>query len=114
MKLTTTASDTATVTIVVEGRLDALAAPQLRARLDQAFEEGNYDLIVDLSRTSFVDSAGLAALVRGMKASRQQGADLRLVRPASDEAYRVFELTNFDAVFEFVAPVAGDRRSSED
>ncbi len=111
MKISTTESTESALTIVVEGRLDAVAAPQLRARLDQAFEEGHHDLIVDLSRTSFVDSAGLAALVRAMKASRQEGADLKLIRPASDEAFRVFELTNVNAVFDFVPAVAGDRRT---
>jgi len=88
--------------ISVAGRLDALAAPDLWAEINDAYQRDSYNLIVDLTWASFVDSAGLAALVRAMKQSRNHGADLKLVRPEDDAAFRVFELTKFDSVFEFV------------
>jgi anti-sigma B factor antagonist len=63
---------------------------------------------VDLSAVVFVDSAGLAALVRGLKDARLAGGDLRLVRPGADEAMRVFRLTRFDRVFELLDRKPGD------
>ena len=50
----------------------------------------------------FVDSAGLAALVRARRDARAAGGDVVLVRPADDNALRVFRLTQFDEVFQMV------------
>lgn len=91
-------------TISVHGRLDALSAPDLRQRIASLEAEGIDEILVDLSEIDFVDSAGLAALISGMKTARLSGGDLQLVRPRSDEAYRVFELTRFDQVFTFHDP----------
>ena len=88
-----------TATVTLSGRLDALSAPELRARLSELLDDGVHQLMVDLAEVDFVDSAGLAALVRAMKTAREHHGDVELVRPSSDDAYRVFELTKFDDVF---------------
>lgn len=87
------------VTIQLRGRLDALAAGDLRALLADHVEAGETSLVVDLSAVDFVDPAGLAALVKGLKIARAAGGDLRLVWPAEPDAMRVFELTKFDEIF---------------
>ncbi|MEM7286037.1 MAG: STAS domain-containing protein [Actinomycetota bacterium] len=104
MQLKSTHTTITVVTVAVDGRLDAQAAPELRALLAEQFERGVVDITVDLADVEFVDSAGLAALVRGMKQAREKGGDLRLVRPRSDDAFRVFELTKFDQVFSIADP----------
>lgn len=91
------------VTIKLDGRLDALESPALRSMLTETIGDGPTTVVVDLSDVEFVDSAGLAALVKGMKDARLSGGDLRLVRPSSDAAMRVFELTRFDQVFAMAA-----------
>lgn len=88
-------------TVVVTGRLDALEARSLRTSLQDHIADGMTRIAVDLSDVTFVDSAGLAALVKGMKDTRQAGGDLRLVSPSSPDARRVFQLTRFDRVFTF-------------
>ncbi|HET9945172.1 MAG TPA: STAS domain-containing protein [Actinomycetes bacterium] len=92
------------VRVTARGRVDAVVAPQLREQLDLALSEGCAELLVDLAEVTFLDSAGLAALVRARKDSIAAGCTLRLVAPRSDEAMRVFRLTTFDEVFDFVAP----------
>lgn len=86
-------------TIRIEGRLDAVRSLDLRAELDGAITKGTHRLVVDLSDTEFVDSAGLAALAKGMKDCRAHGGDLRVVQPQHPDAMRVFSLTRFDQVF---------------
>ncbi len=86
-------------TITVTGRLDSVEATPLRAAIHEHLSQGTSKLIVDLSGVTFVDSAGLAALVIGMKRARLEGGDLRLVSPTHTDAQRVFELTKFDDVF---------------
>ncbi len=87
-------------TITCTGRLDALEAAPMRETVASHLDAGANRLVVDLSDVEFVDSAGLAALVRGMKDARSVGGDLRLVSPKNPDAMRVFELTKFDSVFD--------------
>lgn len=86
-------------TITVTGRLDAVEAAPLRVAVGDHITAGSHRIIVDLSDVVFVDSAGLAALVIGMKRARLEGGDLRLVEPRHPDARRVFALTKFDEVF---------------
>ena len=87
-------------TFTLEGRLDALKAGELRETLQSSISTGNVRIAVDLSELEFVDSAGLAALVKAMKDARSVGGDVKLVLPESAVARRVFELTRFDEVFD--------------
>lgn len=93
--------DTA-VTVVLSGRLDAVAAPELRTELDRWVGSGHADMTVDLSAVTFVDSAGLAILVRARRETMAIGGDVVLVSPAEDAALRVFRLTQFDQVFQML------------
>ncbi len=98
-------------TVELTGRLDALEAGPLREMITAHLRIGKRRIVVDLSKVEFVDSAGLAALVKGMKDARSQGGDLRLVSPISPDAMRVFELTRFDRVFSMSASTADALRN---
>lgn len=89
------------LTVRLAGRLDALEASELRRLLTGHLQDGRNNIAVDLSDLDFLDSAGLAALVKGMKDAREAGGDLRLVWPTSADAQRIFELTSFDKVFTY-------------
>lgn len=101
MTLTSAGSGAAAV-VTVTGRLDAMEAPVLRAELGRLITGGIRDLVVDLADVEFVDSAGLAVLVRARRDLRAVGSDVVLVRPATEDAMRVFRLTQFDEVFLMV------------
>jgi anti-sigma B factor antagonist len=85
--------------ITLGTRLDALEAQQLRATVDGLLADGVQELLVDLSVTEFIDSAGLASLIRAMTLLDQRQGRIELVRPKSENAWRVFRLTKFDEVF---------------
>jgi anti-sigma B factor antagonist len=85
----------------LEGELDAFVAPELRERLHRLIDEledGPGTIVVDLEAVSFLDSTILGTLVGGLRRTREQGGELRLVYPAPP-ANRIFELTGLDAVF---------------
>lgn len=86
-------------TIAIDGRLDAVRAVDLRSEIASAIDGGVFRIIVDLAQATFVDSAGLAALAKGMKDCRLHQGDLRVVAPQHEDAQRVFTLTRFDQVF---------------
>jgi anti-sigma B factor antagonist len=89
-----------TVTVTVVGRLDAARCPELRSEIDRRIAAGCEALVIDLHNATFIDSVGLAALVKAMRDAQGIGAEFWLVRPGSDDAMRVFRLSKFDSVFD--------------
>lgn len=79
------------------GRLNMVAAPRLRALVDQTVAEGQAHIVVDLTETSFVDSSGLGALIGSLKVARLAGGDLRIAG-APEQVVTVLQLTNLDRV----------------
>jgi anti-sigma B factor antagonist len=87
------------VVLRAKGDLDAYTAPGLRAQLHEA-TAGEADLVVvDLARVTFIDSAGLGALVGAHRRMREAEGALRIVRPPALVA-RAFELTGLDEVLD--------------
>ena len=86
-------------TLTLKGRLDAVTALELKAQFKRLVEGGAIELIADLAGVPFIDSSGLAALVSGLKATRQEGGTLKLAG-LSDQARTVFRLTMLERVFE--------------
>ncbi|MCF6376471.1 STAS domain-containing protein [Nocardioides KLBMP 9356] len=83
--------------VVPRGRLNMVAARELRERLTGLVEAGTTRIVVDLAETTFLDSSALGALVAGLKTARQAGGDLRIARP-TESVLTVFKLTNLDKV----------------
>jgi anti-anti-sigma factor len=81
------------------GRLNMVAAPDLREQLHSLVREGNSRLVVDLSGVDSIDSSGLGALISGLKVARQAGGDLRIAAPG-EQAVAVLELTNLNRVLK--------------
>ena len=100
MKITVHQVKEKVMVVRLEDRLDAHTAPILKEKIAALVGDGVALLIVNLAKVDFIDSSGLAALVSGMKRTRLQGGNLKLVAVQS-VAMRVFELTLLDRVFEF-------------
>lgn len=89
--------------IAVEGRLEAFTVGDLRAQQTRLLEAGAQNFVIDLSATSFMDSAGMSALVSLLKRARQVNGDVVLVTPQDPAAHRILTLTRFDQVFTLAA-----------
>jgi anti-sigma B factor antagonist len=87
-----------TASVVLGGRFDARNAQTVKETLQQLVEEGTNQLIVDLAQVPFIDSAGLAALVSALKATRREGGSV-LLSGIQPQARTVFSLTMLDQVF---------------
>jgi anti-sigma B factor antagonist len=91
------ALDARTSVIDVEGDLDLATAPQLKWMLVDAHDEGHNQLVLDLTRATFMDSTALGVLVG---VSRSLGADGTLaIVCASAKLMKIFELSGMDGVF---------------
>lgn len=85
--------------VSASGRIDAFTVAELTDQFDQLLADGATNFIIDLAQVTFLDSAGIAALVSLLKKARKRGGDVKLVWPAAAEAQRIFRLTRFDKVF---------------
>ncbi len=61
-----------TVRLVVSGELDLASSPQLAARLDE-FEARGAPVYLDISGLTFIDSSGLAVLIRHAQDAGRDG-----------------------------------------
>ncbi len=81
------------------GDVDAYTAPELRARLHDATTSGAPVVVVDLREVTFIDSAGLGALVGAHRRMLEAGGRLGIVRPPPLVG-RALELTGLTEVFD--------------
>jgi anti-sigma B factor antagonist len=88
--------------LAVSGDLDMFAAPELKQTISDALEGDGLDLIVDLTRTAFIDSSGLAALILAMKRARGRGGQLVVV-DAGGSVARTFRVAGVDQIIAIVA-----------
>jgi anti-sigma B factor antagonist len=78
--------------IQVSGELDLATVPSLEQELDAALKSPVSAVVVDLSELEFIDSTGIAVLVRAMGVDN--GSErLRFVPSRSDGVNRVLEMT---------------------
>ena len=92
--------------LIVAGDLDAATAPRLHAELVQLAEDGVDRIVLDLRRTTFVDSFGLGVIVNAKKRLSQQGNSLCLVAEADQRTLRrVLEITGLDRILPVHASV---------
>lgn len=80
-----------------------VSAAAFRAQLRAEVQSGNIRLVVDLSGVDLIDSAGLSALVSGIKAARQAGGSLHVTNP-SEQVRAILRLTNLHRVLESLDP----------
>ena len=70
------------VCISIEGELDVASAPLFDDILHAAMESGVGDVVVDMSRTAFCNSAGLAVLRAAQRQLHLAGRQLCIVHPS--------------------------------
>ena len=88
---------------MLTGELDVAAAVRVVAELSVVAARER-DIIVDLTGLEFIDSSGLAALVRVRRQARHAGGDLLLAAPQR-QVLRLLTLTRLIDVFSVHASV---------
>lgn len=92
MTLTKT-TDGASLTILIDGRLDTATAPQLESELSSSID-GMEKVYLDFSKLEYISSAGLRVLLSTQKKMKKQHGEL-IIRSANDTVKEVFEITGF-------------------
>ena len=80
------------LTVALEGRMDAISAPQLEKELEAEMENIT-DLTLDLEKLVYTSSAGLRVLLSAQKVMNRKGRMvIRNVRP---EIMEIFDMVGF-------------------
>jgi len=91
---------------VEQESIDETSAWDLKPALLRALYSRGPKLWVDLSRVTFIDSAGLGMLVGVLKEARENEGDLRLMN-AGRELRRILQVTGLETLFEQRSAPAG-------
>jgi len=84
-------------TMTLEGKLTVQTSPELSDAVSR-LPHDVCDIDVELSKVSYIASAGLRVLVAMAKLAATRGGTLRLLHPC-DSVYDVFEMTSLSSVF---------------
>jgi anti-sigma B factor antagonist len=90
------------------GDLDAASSEVLRATLQELADEVSQNgrhLVIDLSDVPFLDSAGLAAVISGVRAIHQMGGSVVLTSPRPSVA-NLLRTTEIDQIVEVIGAVS--------
>ena len=80
------------LTVVLEGRLDTITAPQLETALKESLE-GVQKLVLDFKALEYISSAGLRVLLMAQKVMNKQGT--MVIRNVNETISEVFDITGF-------------------
>jgi anti-anti-sigma factor len=87
--------------VAARGDIDHVTAPLLANALRRVTLDGNGRVVLDLSETKFIDSAGISTLLNGLRRLTRQRRKLIIVCPPGPPR-RVFELLGLIGTFDVV------------
>jgi len=82
--------------VTVEGELDMNTASDLERELEGPLAAGQEPLLIDLSRCEFIDSTGIALIVRSWQALDGDGDDRFALCGIGDQVKRVLDITGLE------------------
>jgi anti-sigma B factor antagonist len=80
-------------------RLDAVNAPKLKNLVIELARVGGLKLVIDMEKTSLINSSGCGALLASQKAVLAGHGDMKIVRPTSAVS-KFLELTRLNKVLD--------------
>ena len=88
-----------TAIVDCEGDIDLSRSPMFQAELLKIIDSKPKRIVINLAEVRYMDSSGVASLVKLLSRVRKLGIQLRLAE-RTDRVRSVFEITRLDSVFE--------------
>jgi len=85
--------------MVLEGQIDSYTAEEISKLIEQHILKGNLNIIIDLTKVDYLDSAGLSVLISVRIKVGKRNGHLRLVG-LQGKTKKVFELANLIQMFD--------------
>lgn len=84
--------------VETEGRLDQSQTPEFEKILRQILADQHYNIIVDFSQATYINSGGLRCLLTSCRLSRNQGGDIILCGLEA-RIVEIFYMVGLDQIF---------------
>jgi len=94
----------------LKGEIDLHISPSVTASLNTMIEKKPRRLVVDLSDVTYIDSAGLAALIEAMQKVEGYGGKF-LLAGLQETVRSIFEISRLDQVFQIFPNVGAALRN---
>ena len=92
------------IVITVEGRMDAVSAPEFEKFLNGLIDEGALKVIVDFEGLDYISSAGLRSVLITAKKIQSKGGEILIVS-LHDTVKEIFEISGFSTIIPIHASV---------
>jgi anti-sigma B factor antagonist len=87
--------------LVLAGELDLSCTKRFRETLAKSVADDTDHLVIDLRSVTFIDSTGLAMLLRADTLAREEGFRLHVVRSPTEIVTAVFEASGVNTLLPF-------------
>jgi anti-sigma B factor antagonist len=88
----------------LNGEIDLHVSPDVAESLRTMIEQRPNQIVVDLTKVTYLDSSGLAVLIEGMQNVQKYGGRFGLAG-VQDDVKHVFDIARLDQVFEIYPDV---------
>ncbi len=92
--------------VTLAGDVDLHRTPELQQELVRVVERRPRRIVLDLTAVQYMDSSGVASLVKLLSSTRRQNIELKLCGMAP-RVKSIFEITRLDTVFD-ICPALKD------
>lgn len=86
--------------VSVKGRVDSSTAPKLTETFDKLHRDGHYKLVLDLSETEYMSSAGFRAILAAQKESKKYNRGEVVLARVPQLIHEALELTGMAVLFK--------------
>lgn len=90
--------------VPLEGEIDLHVSPRIAATVNAALKEKPRQLVIDMSKCSYIDSSGIAVLIEAMQNAEKYGGKFALVA-LQENVKPIFEIAKLDQVFRIFPDV---------
>lgn len=87
------------VIMTLNGKLDAVTAPEYEQKVSAVLAKGPCSLIIDFGQLSYISSAGLRALLATAKRIKTRGGQFHCAK-VTGTAREVFNISGFSTIFQ--------------
>ena len=85
--------------VEVAGEIDLFTAPELKAAISEGLDAGSEKVVIDLTKTTFLDSTALGVLIGTVKRLRDNDGSMTIVNSDQNIA-KTFEITGLDQILQ--------------
>lgn len=104
LKIASSLQDEGSAVLALTGEVDVSNTPQVREAGLKLLADGAKKLVVDLSATDYMDSAGLGTLVGLLKRLKEAGGAMAIAGP-QPRVNRLFQITGLNQIFSIYEDV---------